>query len=54
MKGENGWPLLAGDQVVELVKTQLQYDNQKYQVTEQTLYEVCNAWNEWVYALKNW
>ncbi len=53
-RNENGTPLLSGDIVRDGVREQLGDEITKDPEFEKMLDLVCEAWNEWKYAVENW
>ena len=53
-KNEQGIPALCGDTIRERARDKLGRDSEEFKAIEKILYEVCDAWDEWRYAIENW
>ncbi len=53
-KNERGIPLLSGDCLKECFRETNVGDPTNDKNIEENFYSVCEAWDEWIFALKNW
>ncbi len=53
-RNENGTPILFGDNIRDSIREQIGDELASDQELEALMNLVCEAWNEWKYAVENW